>query len=99
MREFILTALKAKFPRVNANILGRVADMLAKTATTEEEAMTAVAGVTKDYIDVIEAYGDSHATATSLENNSQHPLTKAQIKSPDFASGLFLECFSSLSLV
>ena len=65
MKEFILTALKAKFPGVNANILGRVADMLAKTATTEEEeATTAVAGVTKDYIDVIEAYGDSRATNT-----------------------------------
>ena len=55
MREFILTALKAKFTGVNANILGRVADMLAKTATTEEEATTAVAGVTKDYINLIEA--------------------------------------------
>lgn len=78
MREFILTALKAKFQGVNANILGRVADMLAKTATTEEEATTAVAGVTKDYIDVIEAYGDSRATdaqKTAVQNyESKHGL-------------------------
>lgn len=38
--------------------------MLAKTVTKEEEVATAVEGVTKDYIDVIEAYGDSRATDT-----------------------------------
>lgn len=64
MKERILAALKAKFSGVNANILDRIATMLAKTVTKEEEVATAVEGVTKDYIDVIEAYGDSRATDT-----------------------------------
>lgn len=62
MKERILAALKAKFTGVNANILDRIATMLAKTVTTEEQVTTAVEGVTKDMIDVIEAYGDSRAT-------------------------------------
>ncbi len=62
MKEKILAALKAKFTGVNANILDRIATMLAKTVTTEEQVKTAVEGVTKDFIDVIEAYGDSRAT-------------------------------------
>ena len=62
MKEKILAALKAKFTGVNANILDRIASMLAKTVTTEEQVTTAVEGVTKDMIDVIEAYGDSRAT-------------------------------------
>lgn len=62
MKEQILAALKAKFTGVNANILDRIAAMLAKTVTTEEQVKTAVEGVTKDFIDVIEAYGDSRAT-------------------------------------
>lgn len=62
MKERILAALKAKFTGVNANILDRIATMLAKTVTTEEQVKTAVEGVTKDFIDVIEAYGDSRAT-------------------------------------
>lgn len=62
MKERILAALKAKFPGVNANILDRIAASLAKTVTTEEQVATAVEGVTKEQIDVIEAYGDSRAT-------------------------------------
>lgn len=62
MKDKILTALKAKFTGVNANILDRIAGMLAKTVTTEDQVSTAVEGVTKDFIDVIEGYGDSRAT-------------------------------------
>ena len=62
MKERILAALKAKFTGVNANILDRIANMLAKTVTSEEQVATAVEGVTKDFIDVMEAYGDSRAT-------------------------------------
>lgn len=62
MKERIFAALKAKFPGVNANILDRIAASLAKTVTTEEQVATAVEGVTKEQIDVIEAYGDSRAT-------------------------------------
>lgn len=71
MKEKILSALKAKFTGVNASILDRIAAMLAKTATTEEEATTAVEGVSRDFISVIEAYGDSRATdaqKTAVQN-------------------------------
>ena len=62
MREQILAALKTKFPGVSADILDRIATMLAKTATTEEQVTTAVEGVTEELINVIEGYGDSRAT-------------------------------------
>lgn len=62
MKQKILEALKAKFPGVNANVLNRIADKLAKTVTTDEQVTTAVAGVTKEFIEIIESYGDSRAT-------------------------------------
>ena len=62
MRDQILNALKAKFPGVNANVLNRIADKLAKTVTTQEQLTTAVAGVTQEFIEIIESYGDSRAT-------------------------------------
>lgn len=71
MKERILSALKAKFQGVNANILDRIATMLAKTVTTDEQVTTAVEGVTKEFIDVVEAYGDSRATeaaTTAVQN-------------------------------
>lgn len=64
MRKEILDALKAKFAGVSDNILGRIADKLAKTATTAEQVKTAVEGVTIQQI--IEGYGDSRATEASL---------------------------------
>ena len=60
MRKEILDALKAKFPGVSDAILGRIADKLAKTATTAEQVATAVEGVT--FQQVLESYGDSRAT-------------------------------------
>lgn len=60
MKQQILDALKAKFEGVSDAILGRIADKLAKTATTAEEVETAVAGVT--FQQVLESYGDSRAT-------------------------------------
>ena len=71
MREQILNALKAKFKGGNANILGRIADMLAKTVTTEDQVQAAVDGVSQGLIDIIEAYGDSRATdaqKTAVQN-------------------------------
>ena len=59
MKQKILEALKAKFPGVNANVLNRIADKLAKTVTTDEQVTTAIAGVTKEFIEIIESYGDS----------------------------------------
>lgn len=63
MRKEILEALTTKFPGVSASILGRIADKLAKTATTAEQVKTAVEGVTIQQ--VIESYGDSRATEAS----------------------------------
>ena len=60
MKKELLDALTAKFPGVSATILGRIADKLAKTATTAEQVKTAVDGVT--FQQVLESYGDSRAT-------------------------------------
>ena len=60
MKKQILDALKAKFPGVSENVLSRIADKLAKTATTEEAVATAIEGVT--FQQVLESYGDSRAT-------------------------------------
>lgn len=62
MKDKILSALKAKFQGVSADILDRVAAMLAKTVTTDEQVTTAVEGVTEELINMIEGYGDSRAT-------------------------------------
>lgn len=62
MKEKILTALKTKFQGVNASILSRIAEKLAKTVTTDEQVTTAVAGVTQEFIEIIESYGDTRAT-------------------------------------
>lgn len=60
MRQQILDALKAKFTGVSEKILGRIADKLSKTATTQEQVQTAVDGV--QFQQVLESYGDSRAT-------------------------------------
>ena len=62
MKQKLFDALKAKFPGVNANVLNRIAEKLAKTVTTDEQVATAVAGVTQEFIEIIESYGDSRAT-------------------------------------
>lgn len=46
MRKELLDALKAKFEGVGDAVLGRIADKLAKTATTAEQVKTAAEGVT-----------------------------------------------------
>lgn len=60
MRKEILEALKAKFQGVSDAILGRIADKLAKTATTADQVKAAVEAYT--WQQVIEGYGDSRAT-------------------------------------
>lgn len=60
MKQKILEALKAKFPGVSEKILGRIADKLAKTVTTDEQVATAVEGVTLQQL--LDSYGDSRAT-------------------------------------
>lgn len=62
MKQKLFDALKTKFPGVNANVLNRIAEKLAKTVTTDEQVTTAVAGVTQEFIEIIESYGDSRAT-------------------------------------
>ena len=44
MKQKLFDALKAKFPGVNANVLNRIAEKLAKTVTTDEQVTTAVQG-------------------------------------------------------
>jgi len=77
-KQQILEALKAKFQGVNVNVLNRIAEKLSKTVTKAEEVTTAVAGVTKEMIEVIESYGDSRATEaaqTAVTNyETQHNL-------------------------
>lgn len=63
MKQRILEALKAKFPGVSDKILGRIADKLVKTVTTQEQVATTVEGVT--FQQVLESYGDSRATEAS----------------------------------
>ena len=69
MRKEILEALKAKFTGVSDAILGRIADKLAKTATTAEQVKAAVDAYT--WQQLIEGYGDSRATEaqqTAVQN-------------------------------
>ena len=83
MRKELFEALKAKFPGVNANVLNRIADKLAKTVTTAEQVTTAVAGVTQEFIDIIESYGDSRATEaqqTAVHNYEQRYGLKDGVK-------------------
>ncbi len=63
MRKEILDALTAKFSGVSATILGRIADKLAKTATTAEQVKTAVDGVPIQQI--IDSYTESRVTEAS----------------------------------
>jgi hypothetical protein len=58
-RTLIIEALRNRFAGVSDAILGRVADKLAKTVTSEEQVATAVEGVT--FQQVLESYGDSRA--------------------------------------
>lgn len=80
MKQKILEALQAKFPGVDAKILSRIADKLAKTTTNEEDVATAVEGVTVQQ--VIESYGDSRATEatqTAVSNyEKKHGLKDGQ---------------------
>ena len=83
MKKDLFEALKAKFPGVNANVLNRIADKLAKTVTTAEQVTTAVAGVTQEFIDIIESYGDSRATEaqqTAVHNYEQRYGLKDGVK-------------------
>jgi len=82
MKQKIIDALKAKFEGVSEQILSRIADKLAKTATTAEEVATAVEGVTIQQ--VLESYGDSRATEaqqTAVRNYEQkHGLKDGKAK-------------------
>lgn len=86
MRQKLFDALKAKFPGGNATVLGRIADKLAKTVTTDDEVATAVAGVTQDMVDIIESYGDSRATEaqqTAVANYEKKHNLKDGVKFDD----------------
>lgn len=81
MRQQILDALKTKFAGVSEKILGRIADKLAKTVTTQEQVQTAVDGV--QFQQVLESYGDSRATEatqTAVANyEAKHGLKDGKV--------------------
>lgn len=90
MRKIILEKLKAKFEGVSDSILDRVAGKLARTVTTEEEATTAVAGVTLQQL--FDSYGDSRATeaqVSAVENYEKKYGLKdgAKVKDGDGPDG------------
>ena len=80
MKQKLFDALKAKFPGVNANVLNRIAEKLAKTVTTDEQVTTAVAGVTQEFIEIIESYGDSRATEAQQTKSSRATATAVRPK-------------------
>jgi hypothetical protein len=63
MNEELIKALTTKFPGVSAQIIGRIAAKLAKTATTAEQIKTAVDGTTLQQ--VIDSYTESRVTEAS----------------------------------
>ncbi len=72
MKKLIITALKDKYEGVSEQILGRIAERLAKTTTNADDAKTAVEGVT--FQQILESYGDSRATEaqqTAVRNYEQ----------------------------
>ena len=81
MKKELLDALKAKFTGVSEKILGRIADRLAKTVTTQEQVATAVEGVT--FQQVLDSYGDSRATEatqTAVANyEAKHGLKDGKV--------------------
>lgn len=83
MKQKLFEALKAKFSGVDADILDRIATMLAKTVTEESGVTTAVEGVTQEFISVIEGYGDSRATGaqkTAVANYERKHNLKDGVK-------------------
>jgi hypothetical protein len=83
MRNKILDALKAKFEGVSEAILGRIAEKLAKTVTSEEGVQPAVDGVT--FQQVVEAEADrraTEATQTAINNYEKKHGLKDGLKVP-----------------
>lgn len=81
MRQQILEALRTRFTGVSDKILGRIADRLAKTVTTQEQVATAVEGVT--FQQVLDSYGDARATEaqqTAVANyEAKHGLKDGKV--------------------
>jgi len=63
MKDYILKALADRFEGVSEKILGRVAERLARTAATEEDAKAAAEAVTIQQL--LDSYGDSRATESA----------------------------------
>lgn len=78
-RTQIFEALKAKFSGGNAAVLNRIADKLAKTVTSAEQVKTAVEGITQDFVEMMESYGDARATEAAQTSVSNYE-TKHGIK-------------------
>lgn len=69
MKIKLLDALKTKFAGVDAKILDRIAEKLAKTVNSEDDVKTAVEGVT--FQQILDSYGDFRANGaqkSAIEN-------------------------------
>ena len=80
MKQKILEALKTKFDGVDEKVLSRIAEKLAKTATTEEQVQPTVDGVT--FQQIIDGEADrrvTEATQTAVINyEKKHGLKDGQ---------------------
>jgi hypothetical protein len=80
MKKTAIEALKSKFEGVSESMLSRVADKIAKTATTIEDVTTSVEGMT--WQTLMESYADSRATEaqkTAVSNyERKHNLKDGQ---------------------
>jgi len=72
MKTLIIEGLKAKFPGISNSIITGIADKLAKTATTEEEATTATEGVT--FQTVLDFQATSVSLTAKLNYEKKHNL-------------------------
>jgi hypothetical protein len=82
MKKEIIEALKTKFEGVSESILSRVADKIAKTASTIEEATNSIEGMT--WQTLMESYADSRATEaqrTAVANyEKKHNLKDGKVQ-------------------
>jgi hypothetical protein len=80
MKQKILDALKTKYQGVSDTILSRIAEKLAKTATTDEQVQPAVDGIT--FQQIIDSEADrraTEATQTAVTNyEKKHGLKDGQ---------------------
>ena len=76
MKEKILAGLKTKFQGVQDAALGRIADKLSKTVTSEDEVDNAVSGVT--FQQVIDSEADNRVSSALSTYEKKHNLKEGK---------------------